>query len=234
MLDMKVNTLLYLKFQRNLLNLWGMLTRSYIIYHYLANHKVKKLNIGCGTNILEGWLNSDLKPVSRSVIPLNACKRFPFSDASFDFVFAEHMIEHVTYTQGLFFLQECRRVLVSGGTLRLATPDLDFLIALFTAELSEIQVRYLRNFVSRYWSQSPYVFENPGFVANAFFQKWGHRFIYNHAILEHSLRQSGFSTLRRCLPGESTEVTLCNIEGHHRLISEDFNNLETMVIEAVV
>lgn len=45
----------------------------------------------------------------------------PFDDCSFDAVWAGEVIEHVADTQG--WLSEVRRVLRSGGTLLLSTPD---------------------------------------------------------------------------------------------------------------
>src|SRR3954451_18626949 len=89
-----------------------------IVDRYLARHKVRKLQIGCGDNLHDGWLNADLFPRSASVIHLDATALFPFGDESFDYVFSEHMIEHVPYEQGLRMLSECHRVLKRGGKIR--------------------------------------------------------------------------------------------------------------------
>src|SRR5512146_1023223 len=48
---------------------WGSLrvphrvVRRRVVAAYLATHSVRKLQIGCGGNLLSGWLNSDLNPV---------------------------------------------------------------------------------------------------------------------------------------------------------------------------
>ena len=74
---------------------------------YLSNHGTKKLHLGAGSNSLRGWLNSDIHPsLSSDVIYLDATKTFPFKDCIFDYVFSEHMIEHVTYLEGLNMLRE--------------------------------------------------------------------------------------------------------------------------------
>src|SRR5215470_4711811 len=90
---------------------------------YLRRQHVRKLHIGCGSNILNGWLNSDLRPHTRDVLHLDATKRFPFDDELFDYIFSEHMIEHVSYAEGLFMLGECYRILKKNGRIRLSTPN---------------------------------------------------------------------------------------------------------------
>src|SRR5205814_992975 len=69
---------------------------------------------------------------------------FPLPDASFDFVFSEHMLEHLSYEEGLACLRECRRVLRPGGRIRIATPSLERLARLYDAEQTDVQRRYVR------------------------------------------------------------------------------------------
>jgi predicted SAM-dependent methyltransferase len=54
-----------------------------------------------------------------------------------------HLIEHLNYCDGVRFVQECYRVLKPAGKLRIATPDLRFLIELFTENKTELQQRYI-------------------------------------------------------------------------------------------
>ena len=62
---------------------------------------------------------------------LDATQTFPLPDCSFDYIFSEHMIEHVTYQNGKRMILECYRVLKPGGLLRISTPDLSFLVDLY-------------------------------------------------------------------------------------------------------
>jgi len=84
---------------------------SSIIESYFAERKIRKLHIGCGGNILSDWLNSDFFPDSNAILHLDATGTFPFSDNTFDYVFSEHMIEHISYSNGFCMLRECHRVL---------------------------------------------------------------------------------------------------------------------------
>jgi len=110
-----------------------------LIEHYLGQQKTRKLHLGCGGNIIDGWLNSDLFPLSNDVVHIDVTKTYPFDDETFDYVFSEHMIEHISHAQGQHMLKECFRVLKHGGKIRISTPDLSFLILLYQSDKSELQ-----------------------------------------------------------------------------------------------
>src|ERR1700730_9017744 len=63
----------------------------------------------------------------------DATRKIPVDDGSASVVYACHMFEHLTPLQADRFLGEVQRVLVSGGILRLAVPDLAKLAAQYTA-----------------------------------------------------------------------------------------------------
>src|SRR5262249_22075931 len=52
------------------------------IARYVAEHEIRKLQIGCSGNLLPDWLNSDLEPTTRDCIRLDAGSRFPLPDAT--------------------------------------------------------------------------------------------------------------------------------------------------------
>jgi SAM-dependent methyltransferase len=58
-------------------------------------------------------------------------KRFLFRDGRFQWIIAEHFIEHISFRDAVVFLFEARRLLAPGGTLRLSTPDLAIYAAAF-------------------------------------------------------------------------------------------------------
>ncbi|MGH7924870.1 MAG: glycosyltransferase [Candidatus Binatus sp.] len=90
------------------------------------------LDAGCGSSLNMQSLNhaigmdsnyAKLRFLRRYEIPLvNASAvALPFKDASFDCVISSQVIEHTPYHESIF--SEMRRVLRSGGTLILGTPD---------------------------------------------------------------------------------------------------------------
>lgn len=204
--------------------------RTKVISSYLESNPIHKLQLGTGRNILDGWLCTDLEPFSDKVIFLDATKPFPIDDKMFDYIFTEHMIEHIPYRDGLFMLHECYRVLKPGGWVRIATPNMQHLINLYNGPKNELQERYVK------WVTDKYIREMNGYrecaVINNFFRNFGHQFIYDLATLQNSLETAGFSMIKQCMPGHSDDQNLHDIEGHGKVIGNDFNQMETMVLEA--
>jgi predicted SAM-dependent methyltransferase len=198
---------------------------------YLQTQAIKKLHIGAGPNLLEGWLNTTLQPLKVASVHLNATKPYPMPDASFDYVFSEHMIEHVTFQDGQAMLRECFRVLKKGGKIRLSTPDLERMLALYTATPKPEEEAYIRWTVDNFLKDTDAY--NPAFVINKIFHGWGHVFIYDFVSLKYALEQVGFRDVQRFQPGESQEAAFQNIEQHGKVIkNEAMNQFESLVLEA--
>ncbi len=197
---------------------------------YAGAHPVRKLHLGCGFNLLAGWLNSDLTGDGQKTFPLDATQPFPFPDNTFDFVYSEHMIEHIPFLQGAHMLAECRRVLRPGGKLRISTPDLAFVVALYQPEKTPLQKEYLQ------WSTQNFIpdAEKPEdtFVINNFVRAWGHQFIYDEKTLRRALEKAGFARTARCRLQESGDEALRGLENDTRMPA-GFLELESLVMEAV-
>ena len=199
---------------------------------YLRNSASPKLQIGAGYNLLSGWLNTTLYPFANGTVHLDASQRFPIPSASFDYVFSEHVIEHLEFEEGEKMLSESARILRSGGRIRLATPDLAKIIALYTQPNADAQGAYIR-WIMR--SFRPQIGEcNPAHVINQSFHGWRHKFIYDEPTLIQSLEGAGFEAITRVDPGQSGDENLRGIEQHGDYVgSEAAMRYETMVFEAV-
>jgi len=210
--------------------LFWVLRRNSGIVDYLTSNSIKKLQLGTSNNVLKGWLNTDVVPSHGSVVYLDATRRFPFEDNTFDYVVAEHMIEHIEYAAAQAMLRECFRVLKPGGRVRFATPDLEVLLALHSKEKTDIQKEYIDWAVARFMPTVQNC--KDVFVINNFFRAWGHSFLYDAETLHHALSASGFRNIKFYKPGVSEDPQLRNLEWHGReLGSETINQFESMVIE---
>lgn len=81
-----------------------------------------RLHLGCGWNLLDGWINIDLVGGKTDLV-WDLRRPLPFGDASVDVVFLEHVFEHMTYSETLVVLGHVRKVLRPGGVLRVGVPD---------------------------------------------------------------------------------------------------------------
>ena len=208
----------------------GYLRRDKVIRNYLESHTVKKLQIGSGYNLLPGWLNTDFCPRSPEQAYVDATKRFPFEDATFDCIYSEHVIEHLGYSGAMEMLKECRRVLKPGGKFRVSTPDLNKILSLATSNKSEIQRKYIKLASDKHIPHARNYLAS--FVINNFFWDFGHYFVFDPETMEFSLKEAGFVDIKPCEIGKSSDPNLTNIESHAKIIGADMNEFETMIFEA--
>src|ERR1017187_4663347 len=117
-----------------------------IIPDYLRTHTVRKLQIGAGvagvTKTFSDWLNTDIEPVASEAY-MDATKRFPLPDGVLSYIYSEHLIEHLSYRDGLAMLAESYRTLKPGGKVRIATPNLLKLVGLFRSSKTDEMRKYI-------------------------------------------------------------------------------------------
>ena len=211
-----------------------------LITQYLDNSTTeKKLQLGCGRNWLEGWLNSDYFPRNSDILQLDVTVALPFENDTFDYIFSEHVIEHISYPEGAYMLEECFRVLKPGGVLRVGTPDLAFLVSLYredeVASQSRTQIEqefleyFLANEIKDREINAPVDFDT--YLINKFVRAWGHEFIYDEKSLRHMMKTLGFTEITRCEVMESAHQALCGLENIDRKPPGHIA-LETIVMES--
>ena len=190
---------------------------------------IKKLQLGCGGNFLAGWLNTDLEPLSPTVLYLDASMPFEFPDNSFDYIFSEHMIEHMPYAAGVNMLKESFRILKPGGRIRITCPDFQFLLGLYTNR-ERLNKEYSDWACTDDLKWPP--FKHPLFTINNYMRAWGHQFIYDQEVLASTLSMLGFDEIESYAIQESDDPLLCNLEIPSRM-RPGYLQLESMTLEAV-
>jgi predicted SAM-dependent methyltransferase len=173
---------------RKFLDLVIVLLSRALYYPYLvrfflfAKDKPRRLHVGCGRNYFDGWINADIDLRAELIIFLE--KKSPFPNDSLDRIYSEHVLEHVSYQSGVFFLRQAYRTLRPGGVIRLAMPDLDDLIDGYQ--------RDWRRFDWINWKEYSFI-KTKAEMINVAFRWWGHQHLYNREELARALNEAGFS-----------------------------------------
>lgn len=202
---------------------------------FLNMEQTQKLHIGCGPFVMDGWLNTDIQCNSKDVRYMDAGRPYPFPDYSFEYIYSEHLFEHLGLPQAINMLKECYRILKPGGKMRLAMPNFHFLMELYLHPDKKCNRQYLEwsyCLFGKQLGQLEVMKENyPLHVINNFFHLWGHRFIHTPEHLQQMAEQVGFENVHRFPLGMSDTPTFRNIENHRNSIPEWANELETFVVE---
>jgi SAM-dependent methyltransferase len=117
----------------------------------------------------------------RSLRYLDVSRRFRFPDDTFEAVFASHVLEHLHPDVAERCLREVHRVLCPGGILRIAVPDLDWMVAEYDPQRPDDFLYGI------------YQGRDSGDLGAA--RHWWH---YNRRSLSALLRQIGFSEVEAC------------------------------------
>ncbi len=97
-----------------------------------------RLNLGCGSVFHPDWINLDSIPASDLVRRWDIRRRLPFGAGQVDVCYASHVLEHLPRSSATNFLNECHRVLTSGGIIRLAVPDLENIASAYLRSVGDV------------------------------------------------------------------------------------------------
>jgi len=106
------------------LSLWPVaFARKYATLFRNRCRAHRKLQIGPGSRRLPGFETLDIVPGPAVDYMHDAAKRLPFRDATFELVYASHVLEHIPWYQSQDVIREWVRILEPGGTLEVWVPD---------------------------------------------------------------------------------------------------------------
>jgi ubiquinone/menaquinone biosynthesis C-methylase UbiE len=138
-----------------------------------------KLNLGCGSDYLSGWVNIDAYADARVDYRYDI-KKLPYDDNSVDEIRVYHVIEHMDFHEGNASLREWYRALKPGGRLHLETPDFLASCQEFVNANEEYRVFLYGHFFSEAWI--------PGQI---------HKFLFTEIQLKTQLQWVGFTNIKR-------------------------------------
>lgn len=171
-----------------------------------------KLHVGCGDNKLAGWENRDKE--------LDIRRPLPFASESVSHILCEHCLEHISHREVWNFLEECRRVLIPKGVMRIAIPDFTKLQREMTEEYQNAVKAGGHGDGSAKAALRAVVFEH------------GHQSVWNAALLNSTLQAVGFDTAKPEY-GKSSHPDLVGVEGHWKVVGRSVAETETSIVEGI-
>ncbi len=118
----------------------------------------RMLNLGCGTDIKpksNGWINLDLyknKGVD-VVFDLDSNKKLPFKDSSFDYIYADNVLEHLHNYVSV--IRETYRILKPGGIIKIIVPHFSGCGAFGEFHVRFFRWRSFRIGKDKYYNENP-------------------------------------------------------------------------------
>jgi len=162
----------------------------------LVSQKGGRINVGCGKNPIQGWINLDV--FSQKDVWFWDCRSgLPFSDGAVAAIYAEHFFEHLDLeSEARPFLRECLRCLQPGGVLRLAVPDAGAYVRAYSGPWEPLaDIRPLLRTADGWrdgWLGEVYQ-TRMQFINTVFRQGYEHKYAYDAETLVLIMRQAGFS-----------------------------------------
>jgi len=92
------------------------------------------IHLGCGEKNDSRWINIDALPFPHVHYIQDVTNLSNLSSNISDIIYASHTLEHTSHRKTIYVLKEWRRVLKTGGILRLAVPDFDKIINIYREE----------------------------------------------------------------------------------------------------
>lgn len=197
-------------FSKDYLPNWKYLLRFEII-SFIGRHFFQKkppkvsdvnlLNVGCGPNYYDNWVNADFFRVRFWVVPKNGWSldlRYPIkcSDNYWDGIYTEHTLEHLHPLDDFNLLKELFRTLKPGGWIRICVPGLDQSLKEFNDDnLTEYNLRgkLYQTKAEAIWSLT---------------QNWGHLSVWDADLMSMLLKEIGFINVKEVSFKQGTDSRL--------------------------
>jgi predicted SAM-dependent methyltransferase len=139
---------------------------------------------------------------------MDATARWPFAGASASHVYADNVIEHIRMSGNRALFREAYRVLAVDGRIRLVTPDVERLVALYSRRDEEARW-HLEN--ARHHGYEAHHLVD---LLRIVFQDAGHYlgYLWDFEALSSELHAAGFVEITRYEEGVSDDPVLTGLE----------------------
>ncbi len=153
-----------------------------------------KLNVGCGSNLKDGWINIDLSP--HADICADVTKGIPLPDNSSEIIYSEHFLEHLKYpNESMPFLAESYRLLKEKGVMHLGVPDSRYVVESCITE--PIKQEFLDKCKKNNWGYPSFCTTGFEYINYHFRLDEQHKFAFDFSTLKSQLERIGFKNIKK-------------------------------------
>ena len=182
-----------------------------------STQQPRLLNLGCGPVTYEGWINADEYAFKRTLREsrfrpewrLDITRPWKCEDNYWDGIFTQHVLEHVTYSEAVFVLEECLRTLKPGCWIRISIPGIRKYVDFYEGRNSD-----------SFFSQFP----RRALAISFFTQMHFHKSAWDGELMTSVLGEIGFRNAREVEYGRGTDTRLIK--------DQDVKAEESLYVEA--
>lgn len=181
----------------------------------------KKFHLGCGTIFIKNYLNigfwnhlqNDVLYVDPNgvegtyMLNHDLVNGIPCSDGSLEVIYHSHLLEHLSYKDGMAFTKNCFKALLPGGIMRVLVPDLELWINNYVQGNKFFFDEYRKALVP-----DENLYPTKGAVFMGMLHNHEHKCGYDFETLKWILEQAGFERVRRTLVQSSDLPDIAEVE----------------------
>jgi predicted SAM-dependent methyltransferase len=158
--------------------------------------KMVKLHLGCGDKYIPGFIHIDIAHFPHIDYRQSITLLPQFDDDSVDYIYCCHALEYLDRDEAVLALKEWHRVLKVDGILRIAVPDFDAIVKVYT--------RFANRDVEGRGILGPLYGKIDVGYRSIF-----HKTVYNYNSLKKMLKRVGFKDIQRY---NWQETEHCNVD----------------------
>ncbi len=187
---------------------------------------LRHVDIGCGLNRHNALLNLDWQWTPGLDLCWDITQGLPFADQSMLGVYSEHCFEHFDLATVRRVVADVRRILLPGGTLRIAVPDAELYLRCYVQQLDGAPGE---DFPFGQSERTDPLWTPLASVNRVFYQDrespFGHRTMFDFRSLKKILETAGFTAICRVGFRTGRDPVL--------LVDSEVRRPESLYVEAV-
>lgn len=194
---------------------------------FLNANRFTRYHLGCGTIFLKDWLNIGYwehlghgrvyadPNENQGTWLLNFDLRYgiPAAPNSLDAVYHSHMLEHLSFTDGLEFLTRVHAALKPGGIHRIVVPDLEAFAKAYVSGEGLLLEKYKEEVLAT----TPDIYVTKASIFMGMLHNHGHQAGWDWETLKWALERAGFCQVKRKLFQESDFSDIMDMEKYSPL-----------------